>query len=91
MKPESPTTTDLGPGMGVYHGAREATVLAVDSDPEAHVWIVYVESPDEDAMVHREELAQPCALCEREAGTVDALDDARPVRVCTGCFEYYAG
>ncbi len=81
----------LRPGASVFHGTREATVLAVDADPAAHVWIVYRDDPDQDAMVHREELAQPCALCERGAGTIDALDDDRPVRVCTGCFEYYAG
>ena len=57
MKPDSATTTELRPGARVFHGAREATVLAVDADPAAHVWIVFVKDPDEDAMVHRSELA----------------------------------
>jgi D-serine deaminase-like pyridoxal phosphate-dependent protein len=65
MKPDSPTTTELRPGVRVFHDEREATVLAVDEDPAAHVWIVFVDNPDEDAMVHRSELAQPCAVCER--------------------------
>jgi len=85
------TTNELRPGARVFQGPREATVLAVDSDPEAHVWIVHAEDPDEDAFVHRADLNSPCALCERDAGTIDALDDDRPVRVCAGCFEYYAG
>ncbi len=91
MKYEAPTTPDLRPGTLVCHGTREGTVVAVDSDPEAHVWIVYVDDPDADAMVHREQLTQPCALCEREPATVDALDDNTPVRLCKGCFEYDNG
>jgi hypothetical protein len=34
---------------------------------------------------------KPCAICEREPGTVDALWDDKPVRVCARCFAYETG
>jgi hypothetical protein len=34
---------------------------------------------------------EPCALCEREPGTVDALWDERSVRVCRDCFALETG
>ena len=91
MKPDSTTTTELRPGVRVYHGEREATVLAIDADPAAHVWIVYADNPDEDAMVHRSELAQPCSVCEKAPGTINAIDCDVPALICSGCFEFYAG
>ena len=42
-------------------------------------------------MVLRSELQNHAPFCEREPASVDALDDDRPVRVCVGCFGYYAG
>lgn len=68
MKHEAPASHDLRPGSRVYHGSREAAVLSVDADPTAHVWIVYADNPDEDAIVHREELAMPCSICEKAGG-----------------------
>ena len=84
----SPSTPDLRPGARVFHGEREATVLAVDADPEAHVWIVFADNPDEDAMVHRSDLATPCSVCGR-AGTIDAIDCDVPASVCKSCAAYY--
>ena len=89
MKHDSPATTELRPGARVFHGEREASVLAVDADPTAHVWIVYADNPDEDSMVHRSELAQPCAVCEKAPGTINAIDCDVSALVCTGCFAYY--
>jgi len=96
MKNETTASPNAGhasfprPGTRVLHGSRKATVLALNADPEAHVWIVYVDDPDEDAMVHRHDLVAPCWLCERAPGTVDAIDDSMPVRVCQRCFNYNA-
>jgi hypothetical protein len=33
----------------------------------------------------------PCAVCERAPGTVEALWDHEPVRVCARCFAYETG
>jgi hypothetical protein len=33
---------------------------------------------------------EPCALCEKAPGTIDAIDCDEPVRVCRDCFDYYA-
>jgi hypothetical protein len=90
MKHEAPSKPELRPGTRVYHGPREATVLSVDADPTAHVWIVYADNPDEDAMVHRADLFAPCSVCEKAPGTIEAIDCDVAAFVCRECFEYYA-
>jgi len=32
-----------------------------------------------------------CHICEKSPGTVDALSDDQPVKVCAECFEYETG
>ena len=73
----------MKPNAHLFHGTREAIVLAVDSDPTASVWIRCVDDPDRDAIVRPEDLAPPCAICERAPGTLQVQN--RPFRVCRGC------
>lgn len=80
----------LRPGARVFHGSREATVLALDAEPDAQVWIIYADDPDEGAFVHRDDLSALCWPCDRAPATIDAIDDSEPVRVCQRCFNHSA-
>lgn len=37
---------------------REVRIIAEDSDPSAYVWVCYLDSPDEDAMLPQHELVR---------------------------------
>ena len=44
-------TTQISTGREVY-------ILALDSDPQALVWVSYLDNPDQDAMVPRSDLEE---------------------------------
>lgn len=80
----------LRPGTRVYHGSREATVLALDAAPTAHVWIVYLDDPDEERLRAPPRSRHACSVCEKAPGTIEAIDCDVPSLVCQRCFDHYA-
>ena len=47
---------ELRPGQTKRWNETEVVILAVDTDPEALVWVYEVANPDQDHMVPRTEL-----------------------------------
>lgn len=55
------TETKIERGAEMVHtpSGRRVRVIAVDSDPRATVWVCFLDDPDQDRFVPRNELASP--------------------------------